>query len=125
MEIEEGDELWIVIDVDKWGENKLDELCKQCEREGFHIAASNPCFELWLVLHQPNPRVPPSAQECTIELTRMLGRKYDKADYKVSVLIAHVNTAVQHARRLDNDSGDPWPHQPGTHVYKLVEKLIK
>jgi RloB-like protein len=50
-ELEEGDELWAVIDVDSWGNAKLSKIAKQCSQKKYHLAVSNPCFELWLLLH--------------------------------------------------------------------------
>jgi len=40
------DELWLVIDVDRWGDAKLSDIGTQCEQKGYRLAASNPCFEL-------------------------------------------------------------------------------
>ncbi len=39
----------MVVDVDRW--ENLDEIVSRCIKEGFRAAVSNPCFELWLLLH--------------------------------------------------------------------------
>ncbi|MFD0747576.1 RloB family protein [Phytohabitans flavus] len=53
-EREEGeiDEFWCVFDVE-WPENhpNLREAMDLAARHGIRLAVSNPCFELWLVLH--------------------------------------------------------------------------
>jgi hypothetical protein len=47
---EAKDELWMVIDTDKW--SNIPEIFALCENEGnFYLALSNPCFEFWLLLH--------------------------------------------------------------------------
>lgn len=55
------DELWIVIDRDEvelktkgFGghtEKNFNKAIKECTKNNVHVACSNPCFELWLVLH--------------------------------------------------------------------------
>jgi hypothetical protein len=53
-ELEEGevDEFWCVFDVE-WPRNhpKLPEAIDLAKRHGIELAISNPCFELWLILH--------------------------------------------------------------------------
>ena len=44
------DELWMIIDTDQW--NNLPEIVDACEKlKNMYVAVSNPCFELWLLLH--------------------------------------------------------------------------
>lgn len=50
-EMGEGDQLWFVIDTDQWGSH-ISQLRRNCEgRVDWHIAQSNPCFEVWLYYH--------------------------------------------------------------------------
>lgn len=50
-ELAEGDQVWFVIDTDAWGE-AISELRKKCaQRRDWHVAQSNPCFEVWLYYH--------------------------------------------------------------------------
>lgn len=124
--LEPGDELWVVVDVDNWGPEALDRLCVECRRAGYQVAVSNPCFELWLVLHQEKPPKPLTTQSCHRALERLLGR-YEKANYDVTKLMSYVDAAIRHASQLDQEE-DPdtlWPHSTGTHVYKLVQKLVE
>lgn len=48
----EIDEFWCVFDVE-WPRNHpgLEEAVKQAHANGIKLAISNPCFELWLILH--------------------------------------------------------------------------
>ena len=54
---EYADEIWFVIDTDRWNEHNkiqpLKDFCNVCNRNynGWKIAQSNPCFELWLYYH--------------------------------------------------------------------------
>lgn len=49
------DEYWMLIDLDHWVDNQgvdMQDLAVRCEsNENFHFALSNPCIELWLLLH--------------------------------------------------------------------------
>ena len=49
--IGDGDELWLAIDVDRWEKRMLAEVTREAVQKGFSLAVSNPCFELWLLLH--------------------------------------------------------------------------
>ncbi len=51
-EMDEIDEFWCVFDVE-WPENHagLEEAVVAAKQQGVHLAISNPCFELWLILH--------------------------------------------------------------------------
>jgi hypothetical protein len=53
----ELDEFWCVFDVE-WPDNHpgLAEAVAKAQQEGIHLAISNPCFELWLVLHHQDCR---------------------------------------------------------------------
>lgn len=124
VDIGNDDELWVVVDVDKWGANAIDEICRECLRINGNVAVSNPCFELWLVLHQENPRTPLMARDCERELERFLGR-YDKSEYDVYRLIPHIQHAIRHAQRLDHDPNEPWPRSVGSRVYRLVQRLLE
>lgn len=50
-----SDEFWLIIDRDDWEEihnHDFSKLVEDCQKEeNFFMAMSNPCFELWLVLH--------------------------------------------------------------------------
>ena len=50
-EIGVGDHVWFVIDTDEWDAH-IDGLRKGCETHmNWHVAQSNPCFEVWLYYH--------------------------------------------------------------------------
>jgi len=51
----EGDELWMILDIDHYtqGSHKRSffQALDEARRQGVKIALSRPCFELWLLLH--------------------------------------------------------------------------
>lgn len=46
---EEKDEVWAVFDRDDW--DHYYEAIEICRKNGVKVANSNPCFEIWLILH--------------------------------------------------------------------------
>jgi len=46
---EEKDEVWAVFDRDDW--NHYYDAIETCQKNGVKVANSNPCFEIWLILH--------------------------------------------------------------------------
>lgn len=51
-ELESDDELWLVVDRDRWTEAMLSQVATECAQDNYmHMALSNPCIELWLLLH--------------------------------------------------------------------------
>lgn len=62
----DGDEVWIVLDVDKdllnSRETQIELVKSEClERDDWHLTISNPCFEVWLYyhMHEQKPEVLP------------------------------------------------------------------
>ncbi|HTF07791.1 MAG TPA: RloB family protein, partial [Asanoa sp.] len=47
------DQIWCVVDVDEFD---IDAAVVEARRAGVHLAISNPCFELWLLLHHDDCR---------------------------------------------------------------------
>ncbi|MFM2224518.1 MAG: hypothetical protein RJA07_720 [Bacteroidota bacterium] len=48
-----GDEVWFVIDTDRWNKNgQIDFLREACQKnKNWQVSQSNPSFELWLYFH--------------------------------------------------------------------------
>ena len=49
------DERWLMLDTDHWVESShvpnFAHVCAEAPKKGFQLAHSNPCFEIWLLLH--------------------------------------------------------------------------
>jgi hypothetical protein len=135
------DQLWLVVDVDRWGDRKLRDVCRDA-RGRFATAVSNPCFELWLYLHffdaadlsgpEWDALVPASGGNRSRAMERRLrarllereGAGYDKATLTFARFRTGIGDAIARARALDTDPAARWPQAfPGTHVYRLAEEL--
>lgn len=115
------DEVWCVFDRDQ--HERFDEAIETAKRSSLHLAVSNPCFELWLVLHH---REQPGAKQ-RWELAGLLGKHwpgYEKAVPEFS--LEQVDQAEQRAQRLARDTadrGDPPYGNPSTEVHLLVQRI--
>lgn len=135
------DEFWLIIDRDDWEEihnHNFDKLVEDCKKENnFFLAMSNPCFEIWLILHlkdinefdeeekikiMSNEKISNSKNYIDKVLSEIQGRGYNKRP-NLRIFSPLTKTAIDRAKGLDNENQD-YPEQLGTHIYKLIEKLI-
>lgn len=138
--LESDDELWLVSDRDRWTEAMLSRVAAECEQNDYmHIALSNPCFELWLLLHladitslspeeqnlwMENRRKSKSANPyLKVQLRQKMG-SYQESAYDAQMLISHVEEAIERAKMLDKNPTDRWPQTLGTRVYLLAESVM-
>jgi hypothetical protein len=136
--LERNDELWLVVDVDRWTEKLLSEIAKTCLDKNYLLAVSNPCFELWLLLHiatwndysedqlkmffenvKDGSRIP-----IELEIIRIVG-EHNKSNLKTIQYTPHVETAIEQAKALDINPNDRWTQTIGTRVYRVAESIIK
>lgn len=133
-QIGEDDQLWALLDTDHWikGNHKagLMTALNEARGRGYRIAISNPCFDLWLLLH--HAAVPPGqafagANEVA-DAIRAASGEFNKTNLKSHHYpVESVATAVQRARDLEPAGGDPvtgfWPESTGSRVFLLIEQL--
>lgn len=116
-------EYWAIIDRDAWLESDLQAAYEEARgRNDFHIAMSNPCFELWLWLHLRPNRSFADRYDCQRQLEREWP-KYSKCDYPAAELLPFVKIASERAEELTANSPS-WPRAQGTDVFKLVRKIL-
>ncbi len=131
------DELWLVIDIDNWKARQLSEVAQQVQQKGYALAESNPCFELWLLLHhksladydkntlaefKDNQRQG-SRTRLEKELVQICG-SYNKSKLQVKDYIPHIKTAIKNAEQADRQPADRWLNQIGSRVYKLAQSTL-
>ncbi len=125
------DEFWAVFDVDHHRDAELAAAVTTASQKEYQLAGSNPCFELWLILHETDDvsalttytQDPKAARLCEGELRRVLGGQYNKTRIDTDRLTrASVEAAIARAERLDDPTA-PWPTTVGTHVHRLVKQL--
>lgn len=123
----EGDQFWLVIDKDRWSNKNLYEIKELCNDRNYRLALSNPCFELWLLLHfRKENELPLKGQMNCTDIKKLLNpqlNERDEGNYDATYA-RWVKHAIKEARCLDKHPGAPFPDCPGTRIYQLVEILI-
>jgi hypothetical protein len=122
---QEIDSCWLVFDIDRQPVKTLKMVAKEARQKGYSLAVSNPCFELWLLLHFADADGTeikgPSFEK---RLREVLGG-YNKARLPAERFeVAGVEAAIERARGLVGDPAEAWPATPpATQVHRLVEEL--
>ncbi len=133
------DELWLVIDVDRWGDAKLSDIARECEQKGIRLAVSNPAIELWFLLHLTDLDGYTEEEKAVLLENARSGRRrtrleeaileiagqYNKSRLDVARYLPRVETAIERARSLDTRPSDRWPQGLGTRVYLLAQSIIE
>jgi hypothetical protein len=130
-ELLDEDEFWFVLDTDHWTQpNHIDnftKVCREGSEQGIGLAHSNPCFEVWLLLHFEDVDAVGqfrASKDVEERLRSVLGQ-YNKKRLDLSRFDRKsAETAVERAETLDNSSADRWPQRTGTHIYRLVKRLL-
>ena len=122
----EIDEFWCVFDVE-WPKNHpaLRDTVEQARQNGIELAISNPCFELWLILHFQN-------QTGWLDNTqaRKLRRNLDHSQDKGLDAVRYMPLVTEAARRaaeLDerHEGNDTqFPHNnPSSGMHRLISHI--
>lgn len=113
------DDVWCVVDVDEFD---LRPALRLATREKVSLAVSNPCFEVWLVLHFADHT---KALTCYAETERVLLRHvpdYCKSKLDFARYADGVGKAVERAERLA-ERGQEHRQNPSSGVWPLVRKF--
>jgi hypothetical protein len=124
----EEDEFWLLLDVDRWVKpSQLIAVCPEARQKGYQLAISNPCFEIWLCLHFQDLKLEDRTCRHLEARLRQILSSYNKSNLVIDLYKPNVQDAIERARKLDLDlnSSEYWPSTLGTHVYKLVESILK
>ena len=131
--LKKGDEAWIIVDIDTWPKEQFDRLRKWAKKnKNHHIAFSNPCFEVWLLLHFEKKKSPGTPDKCKSQLESYLP-KCDKKNMKNKIELEHIHDAIERASLRCKGLSAPkvssapprWPGVEGvTTVHLLMEKLL-
>jgi RloB-like protein len=132
FEHEEDDERWLLLDTDHYVESNhvgnFVEVIKQAHKKGISIALSNPCFELWLLLHHEEEKFAEDLKDCadTVAALRAKLGGYNKTRLRSEhYSLPSVVAACQRAERLDASvAGGGIPDGTTTRVYQLVKAIV-
>lgn len=122
------DEVWFVIDTDRWNEgDKIDELKKYVQEmkksyEGWFVAQSNPSFEIWLYYHfydeKPNNEEVAASVSFKEYVNTKIKGGFDNRSMPLEIQQATLNAEKNF--ELENDQ----PKIYSTEVFFLAKQLI-
>ncbi len=120
-----GDQVWAVFDRDE--HDSFDAAVEHCVRHGVGVGRSNPCFEVWLILHEEDFHRPDDRHQVCRHL-HSLHPAYDPVGAKTcdwAKLVANVEQAENRAERQlveRTNEGAPFG-RPSTTVGKLTKAI--
>lgn len=117
------DEVWCVFDVDRHA--RIDAARTLAAAAGVHLAVSNPCFELWLLLHFGDHGAHVTAGQVHRLVRKHLPR-YDKHLRFEAVAPGYLD-AVSRADALDRRLAGVGEvgGNPSTGVFRMTERIRK
>lgn len=134
-QIKADDELWMVIDRDRWRVNMLSDIQTQCRQKGIGLCISNPCFELWLILHYKDLTKESDESKADLRKNKKQGHKTYIKRY-ISDLMGNENltdftrlfplitTAIENAQLLRNYSNSNIIDNLGSEIDFIFENKL-
>lgn len=120
------DEVWCVMDTENPVYNPNFEIAiSMADRsKGIMVAASNPAFEYWFLLHFVETSRPFTNCDELVRELQVQFPEYRKNTRDFSVFYDRTELAIERAKRVlaNHPDSDVIPN-PSTHVFRLMEKL--
>lgn len=122
---EKFDQIWCVFDRDQFVPERFNRALQIAGENRFQVAYSNPCFELWYLLHFEFCQSAIHRHDYPAKLTHYLHRPYAKNAALFDALWDRQQTAIRNAAALlaQYDPSDPANNDPSTTVHLLVLEL--
>jgi hypothetical protein len=123
----EGDEVWIVLDIDKDRDKsrdpQIDQIKEKCrEKAAWFLSRSNPCFEVWLYYHS-SPEKPnlKDSEKCSVWkqlVSDSFKGGFDSRRHPIYIETACIN-ATENFKLIESE-----PDLGCTEVYNLANSII-
>ncbi|SCY98319.1 RloB family protein [Flavobacterium caeni] len=122
--LNDDDDLWFVMDIDRWSEAQIREVASYCDKfPNWHIVLSNPCFEVWLYFHKKANIATSESITCSDFKTEI--STFEKGGYHPHKFLPQLEEAIANAKNADSDKNHFIPKVKETKVYILVEAIIE
>lgn len=120
-----ADEVWCVFDFDM--HPSVSEAIALATANDISIAASNPCIELWFILHHRNQTAHIERHDAQRQSAALLGCEKILSSQALAVLDPLYAEATDRAQALDRKhegDGSPPRSNPSSDVWRIAERLI-
>ena len=134
---DQNKKLWQLLDRDRW-RDLIVEAYENCKKNKYEFILSNPCFELWLLLHLKSINDFAEGERVDIYENKKVGRKrnyldkklvdicgsYNKTNINFEYFKDKIQTAINNAKEI-KDYTIPYPKDRlGTDVFLLIEEIL-
>jgi hypothetical protein len=124
-EEEEGeiDEFWCVFDVESpMHHPRISQAVQEAQNNGVNVAVSNPCFELWLILHLKDQASSLSTRDACRLRRKLDGAKSKEIDPALYMPFRHkaTNRAIKLDRRHLQDAKVLPKDNPSSGMHRLL-----
>lgn len=116
--LNEGDEVWFIIDTDKWGDqiNTLRENVSN--HQNWFVGQSNPSFEVWLYYHFRNEKPQYSIDNWKEYLNTIINGGFDNRKHPI-----YIETAITNAEN-NYSTTNKIPDDVTTELFFLGKKIL-
>lgn len=118
------DEIWCVFDVDE--HLNLDRVFDLARRHEIRLAVSNPCLELWFVLHFEDQWAWIHRHQAQERSETLLGCRKVLSDAALAALFDRYEDAAERARLLERrhvEAGSSAGDNPSSGLWRLIESI--
>lgn len=118
------DEIWCVFDINS--HPNVPEAVRLAETHGIGLAISNPCIELWFMLHFQDQTAYLNRHEAQSAAAALLGCGKVLTRAAMDLLYERYDDARDRAQRLDakhDGDGSPPGSNPSSSVWSLIEAI--
>ena len=127
--LDDDDQLWYCGDTDHWVDANhmanLAHVLQKCSQAKYRVALSNPCFELWLLLHfLDTVPVEMNCHDVCKKLSTDAGGYSKHKGCRAPITAEMVWRAAERAKRLD-DGTKEIPTTPTTRIYLILALLLE
>lgn len=119
-----SDEVWCVFDFDV--HPHVPEAIELARRNEINVAASNPCIELWFILHHEEQTAHIERDTAQRRSAQLLGCGKSLTGVALTALDPRYGDAVRRAKQLDRKhagDGSPPRSNPSTDMRCLAERI--
>jgi hypothetical protein len=103
--INDSDEIWFIIDTDKWGE-EINQL-RNCitKHQNWFVAQSNPSFEVWLYYHFEKTKPKEAIENWKVFLNEIVKGGFNSHKHPIHIETATLNSENNYS--FTNNQPDP------------------
>lgn len=116
--LNDGDEIWFIIDTDKWGKEVVTLRDSIIKHQNWFVAQSNPSFEVWLYYHFEKEK-----PKTTVENWKSFLNEVVKGGFNPNKHPIYIETAVLNSEK-NYSSTNNQPDTVTTELFFLAKKIL-